>query len=152
MTDLVVVVVAVGSVIWLSHKSHDQKLQSAAVQQKAVPQAKTVAISVSSDGWNEKSTPVIVHLKGTDGNAKGVEFYHAATYEEVSTSKAEVAVVDGSYEVSAVSAINEDGSLADASAVKTSIVVDHIEASDAMPVSTPLSLLVRVYFSKSNVK
>lgn len=41
-----------------------------------IPQAISVPIKVTAQNWNEKSTPVILHLKGTDGNAKGLSLIH----------------------------------------------------------------------------
>lgn len=132
------VVLGAGGTAYLSSKNEKQPATAQADVQ--APQTKNVPISVEAKDWNENSTPIIVHLKGVDGSAKGTDFYHGTTYEEVAAGKAEVSVVDGSYEISAVSAINSDGSLYDVSQVALKVEVARTNKADDTKTDATLDL------------
>lgn len=132
------IVLGAGGTAYLSSKNEKQPATAQADVQ--APQTKNVPISVEAKDWNENSTPIIVHLKGVDGSAKGTDFYHGTTYEEVAAGKAEVSVVDGSYEISAVSAINSDGSLYDVSQVALKVEVARTNKADDTKTDATLDL------------
>lgn len=75
-----------------------------------------VALEVSAEGYTEQSSPLVAVVTGTEGAAVGtegaeVDFAHAVSAEEVSSGTASVELAPGTYTVSFVSPVNQDGSI-----------------------------------------
>lgn len=75
-----------------------------------------VALEVSAEGYTEQSSPLVAVVTGTEGAAVGtegaeVDFAHAVSAEEVSSGTASVELKPGTYTVSFVSPVNQDGSV-----------------------------------------
>lgn len=63
---------------------------------------------IEDEHWTEKSTPVIVQVKGKSKAGEKVNFYHAINYDK---NKSKIKLDEGKYEVDAITPINSDGSL-----------------------------------------
>lgn len=141
---LIVFGIVVG--LYVANKPHKQPHTATATAPAVLqtdeknPQAISIPIKVTAQNWNEKSTPVILHLKGTDGNAKGSDVYHAATYEEVASGKAAVLLVDGSYDISVISPINADGSLYDTALLTAKITLKRAQNPQDTKAYTTINL------------
>lgn len=75
-----------------------------------------VALEVSAEGYTEQSSPLVAVVTGTEGATVGtegaeVDFAHAVSAEEVSSGTASVELAPGTYTVSFVSPVNQDGSI-----------------------------------------
>lgn len=66
-----------------------------------------VEVSIAAEGWDDNSSPMILHVVGTDADGNPVDFYHAFT----AGGDMRLEIADGSYTLSWVSAINADGSI-----------------------------------------
>lgn len=71
-----------------------------------------ITLTITADkGWDENSTPAIVHIKGLDEDNASVDFYHAVKADKdgnKGTSKVEVD--KGRYDIDVISPVNKDGS------------------------------------------
>lgn len=71
-----------------------------------------IVLNITADkGWDENSTPAIVHIKGLDEDNASVDFYHAVKADKdgnKGTSKVEVD--KGRYDIDVISPVNKDGS------------------------------------------
>lgn len=71
-----------------------------------------ITLTITADkGWDENSTPAIVHIKGLDEANASVDFYHAVKADKdgnKGTSKVEVD--KGRYDIDVISPVNKDGS------------------------------------------
>lgn len=71
-----------------------------------------IVLNITADkGWDENSTPAIVHIKGLDEANASVDFYHAVKADKdgnKGTSKVEVD--KGRYDIDVISPVNKDGS------------------------------------------
>lgn len=63
---------------------------------------------IEDEHWTEKSTPVIVQVKGKSKAGEKANFYHAINYDK---NKSKIKLDEGKYEVDAITPINSDGSL-----------------------------------------
>ncbi len=66
-----------------------------------------IEFSISAEGWDDNSSPMILHIFGTDSAGNAVDTYHAFTANRDRSME----VAEGSYTLSWVSAINADGSI-----------------------------------------
>ena len=71
-----------------------------------------ITLTITADkGWDENSTPAIVHIKGLDEDNASIDFYHAVKADKdgnKGTSK--VKVDKGRYDIDVISPVNKDGS------------------------------------------
>ncbi|RGD42535.1 hypothetical protein DW093_09880 [Erysipelotrichaceae bacterium AM07-12] len=71
-----------------------------------------ITLTITADkGWDENSTPAIVHIKGLDEDNASVDFYHAVKADEDGNKgTSEVEVDKGRYDIDVISPVNKDGS------------------------------------------
>lgn len=71
-----------------------------------------ITLTITTDkGWDENSTPAIVHIKGLDEDNASVDFYHAVTADkDGNKGTSEVEVDKGRYDIDVISPVNKDGS------------------------------------------
>lgn len=71
-----------------------------------------ITLTITADkGWDENSTPAIVHIKGLDVDNASVDFYHAVKADEDGNKgTSEVEVDKGRYDIDVISPVNKDGS------------------------------------------
>lgn len=60
-------------------------------------------------GVGQNSTPIVVHIEGTDKHISETDFYHALWSDE--EEKATVELIPGTYNISYISPINMDGAV-----------------------------------------
>lgn len=101
------------------------------------PRTVDVTFNVTADhGWDENSTPAIVHIEGND-----VDFYHAVTPDaDGNKGTSTVELAEGDYTVSFVSPVNSDGSAFDIydTGAPVDITVD-ADAKTAPAVNCPMA-------------
>lgn len=71
-----------------------------------------ITLTITADkGWDENSTPAIVHIKGLDEDNASVDFYHAVKADkDGNKGTSEVKVDKGRYDIDVISPVNKDGS------------------------------------------
>lgn len=71
-----------------------------------------IVLNITADkGWDENSTPAIVHIKGLDEDNASVDFYHAVKADkEGNKGTSKVEVDKGRYNIDVISPVNKDGS------------------------------------------
>lgn len=71
-----------------------------------------IVLNITADkGWDENSTPAIVHIKGLDEDNASVDFYHAVKADkEGNKGTSKVEVDKGRYDIDVISPVNKDGS------------------------------------------
>ena len=69
------------------------------------------AVKIEADGVTADSSPLITRYVCTDGADKGVEFYHATSASDAIEGKDSVQLTEGTWEVTAIPIINQDGSI-----------------------------------------
>lgn len=71
-----------------------------------------ITLTITADkGWDENSTPAIVHIKGLDEDNASVDFYHAVKADdEGNKGTSKVEVDKGRYDIDVISPVNKDGS------------------------------------------
>lgn len=71
-----------------------------------------ITLTITADkGWDENSTPAIVHIKGLDEDNASVDFYHAVKADkDGNKGTSEVEVDKGRYDIDVISPVNKDGS------------------------------------------
>ena len=84
----------------------EEPQQESAVASNNVAE-RAVEFGISAENWTDDSSPMIVHVSGTDGDGSAVDAYHAFT----ASGDRSMALKDGDYTVEWVSAINADGSI-----------------------------------------
>ena len=77
------------------------------VAAKAEAAQSSVEFGIAAENWTDESSPMIVHVHGTDAAGNAVETYHAFTAGGDKT----LAIAEGDYAYDWVSAINADGSI-----------------------------------------
>lgn len=72
-----------------------------------------VYFNVSIDeSWNKDSTPLIVHIKGTEKNTNSVDEYKFISYDDVESKKVEdFSLPIGGYDVTYISPMNDNGNI-----------------------------------------
>ena len=85
--------------------AEEPQQESAVASNNAAERA--VEFGISAESWTDDSSPMIVHVSGTDGDGGSVDAYHAFT----ASGDRSMAIKDGEYTVEWVSAINADGSI-----------------------------------------
>ena len=68
-------------------------------------------VKIEAEGVTADSSPLITRYVCTDGADKGVEFYHATSASEAIEGKDSVQLTEGTWEISAIPIINQDGSI-----------------------------------------
>ena len=84
----------------------EEPQQESAVASNNVAE-RAVEFGISAENWTDDSSPMIVHVSGTDGDGSAVDAHHAFT----ASGDRSMALKDGDYTVEWVSAINADGSI-----------------------------------------
>ena len=77
------------------------------VAAKAEAAQQTVEFGIAAENWTDDSSPMIVHVHGTDAAGNAYETYHAFTAGGDKT----MSIAEGDYAYDWVSAINADGSI-----------------------------------------
>ena len=77
------------------------------VAAKAEAAQSSVEFGIAAENWTDESSPMIVHVHGTDAAGNAVETYHAFTAGGDKT----LSIAEGDYAYDWVSAINADGSI-----------------------------------------
>ena len=77
------------------------------VAAKAEAAQSAVEFGIAAENWTDESSPMIVHVHGTDAAGNAVETYHAFTAGGDKT----LSIAEGDYAYDWVSAINADGSI-----------------------------------------
>ena len=77
------------------------------VAAKAEAEQQTVEFGIAAVNWTDESSPMIVHVHGTDAAGNAYETYHAFTAGGDKT----MSIAEGDYAYDWVSAINADGSI-----------------------------------------
>ena len=77
------------------------------VAAKAEAAQAAVEFGIAAENWTDESSPMIVHVHGTDAAGNAVETYHAFTAGGDKT----LSIAEGDYAYDWVSAINADGSI-----------------------------------------
>lgn len=68
-------------------------------------------VKIEAEGVTADSSPLITRYVCTDGDDKGVEFYHATTASDAIEGKDSVRLTEGTWEITAIPIINKDGSI-----------------------------------------
>lgn len=68
-------------------------------------------VKIEAEGVTADSSPLITRYVCTDGDDKGVEFYHATSASDAIEGKDSVQLTEGTWEISAIPIINPDGSI-----------------------------------------
>lgn len=68
-------------------------------------------VKIEAEGVTADSSPLITRYVCTDGDDKGVEFYHATSASDAIEGKDSVQLTEGTWEISAIPIINTDGSI-----------------------------------------
>lgn len=69
------------------------------------------AVKIEAEGVTAESSPLITRYVCTDGDDKGSEFYHATSASDALEGKDSVRLTEGTWEISAIPIINQDGSI-----------------------------------------
>ncbi len=69
------------------------------------------AVKIDAEGVTAESSPLITRYVCTDGADKGVEFYHATSASDAIEGKDSVQLTEGTWEITAIPIINQDGSI-----------------------------------------
>lgn len=69
------------------------------------------AVKIEAEGVTADSSPLITRYVCTDGADEGVEFYHAASASDAIEGKDSVQLTEGTWEITAIPIINQDGSI-----------------------------------------
>lgn len=97
LVAMTVLMLALGSIALCGCAASGQASEN---QESLVP----VRFDVDAPGWNEASTPIIVHIVSDDGE---IDFYHAFYAGDDMT----LGLAQGTYELSWITPINADGSM-----------------------------------------
>lgn len=68
-------------------------------------------VKIEAEGVTADSSPLITRYVCTDGDDKGVEFYHATSASDAIEGKDSVQLTEGTWEITAIPIINPDGSI-----------------------------------------
>lgn len=68
-------------------------------------------VKIEAEGVTTDSSPLITRYVCTDGADKGVEFYHATSASDAIEGKDSVQLTEGTWEITAIPIINQDGSI-----------------------------------------
>lgn len=68
-------------------------------------------VKIEAEGVTADSSPLITRYVCTDGADKGVEFYHATSASDAIEGKDNVQLTEGTWEITAIPIINQDGSI-----------------------------------------
>lgn len=68
-------------------------------------------VKIEAEGVTADSSPLITCYVCTDGDDKGVEFYHATSASDAIEGKDSVQLTEGTWEITAIPIINPDGSI-----------------------------------------
>lgn len=68
-------------------------------------------VKIEAGGVTADSSPLITRYVCTDGADKGVEFYHATSASDAIEGKDSVQLTEGTWEITAIPIINQDGSI-----------------------------------------
>lgn len=68
-------------------------------------------VKIDAEGVTADSSPLITRYVCTDGADKGVEFYHATSASDAVEGKDSVRLTEGTWEITAIPIINQDGSI-----------------------------------------
>lgn len=69
------------------------------------------AVKIEAGGVTADSSPLITRYACTDGADEGVEFYHATSASDAIEGKDSVRLTEGTWEITAIPIINQDGSI-----------------------------------------
>lgn len=69
------------------------------------------AVKIEAEGVTAQSSPLITRYVCTDGADEGVEFYHATSASDAIEGKDSVRLTEGTWEITAIPIINQDGSI-----------------------------------------
>lgn len=69
------------------------------------------AVKIEAEGVTAESSPLITRYVCTDGADEGVEFYHATSASDAIEGKDSVRLTEGTWEITAIPIINQDGSI-----------------------------------------
>lgn len=69
------------------------------------------AVMVEAEGVTTESSPLITRYVCTDGADEGIEFYHATSASDAIEGKDSVRLTEGTWEITAIPIINQDGSI-----------------------------------------
>ena len=69
------------------------------------------AVKIEAEGVTADSSPLITRYVCTDGADEGVEFYHATSASDAIEGKDSVRLTEGTWEITAIPIINQDGSI-----------------------------------------
>ena len=69
------------------------------------------SVKIEAESVTADSSPLITRYVCTDGDDKGVEFYHATTASDAIEGKDSVRLTEGTWEITAIPIINKDGSI-----------------------------------------
>lgn len=69
------------------------------------------AVKIDAEGVTAESSPLITRYVCTDGADGGVEFYHATSASDAIEGKDSVRLTEGTWEITAIPIINQDGSI-----------------------------------------
>lgn len=68
-------------------------------------------VKIEADGVTADSSPLITRYVCTDGAEEGAEFYHATPASDAIEGKDSVRLTEGTWEITAIPIINQDGSI-----------------------------------------
>lgn len=68
-------------------------------------------VKIEAEGVTADSSPLITRYVCTDGADEGVEFYHATSTPDAIKGKDSVRLTEGTWEITAIPIINQDGSI-----------------------------------------
>lgn len=68
-------------------------------------------VKIEAEGVTAESSPLITRYVCTDGADEGVEFYHATSASDAIEGKDSVQLTEGTWEITAIPIINQDGSI-----------------------------------------
>lgn len=68
-------------------------------------------VKIEAEGVTADSSPLITRYVCTDGADEGVEFYHATSASDAIEGKDSVRLTEGTWEITAIPIINQDGSI-----------------------------------------
>lgn len=68
-------------------------------------------VKIEADGVTADSSPLITRYVCTDGTEAGTEFYHATPASDAIEGKDSVRLAEGTWEITAIPIINQDGSI-----------------------------------------
>lgn len=69
------------------------------------------AVQIEAEGVTADSSPLITRYVCTDGAEEGAEFYHATPASDAIEGKDSVRLTEGTWEITAIPIINQDGSI-----------------------------------------